>query len=125
MSRQLKVEGEAGRLLTIQKNAVRVAENIASYTNHKAGYFALVIKAEMVPPEWADAAFALDARRHDFGFGENAFSIWIFPVHMAARINAKFPMLIAALERQRQPIHNTVYRLGHAQRMPAGEMAYA
>jgi hypothetical protein len=124
MSRQLKVEGEQRRINTILKSAIKVAEEIYSFTNHREGYFALVIRSDMVPPEWADAAFALRARRHDAGYGENACSIWIFPVQLATRIYTKFPVLISALDHQRQPIAVPAYKLAQMRQAPAGGMAY-
>ena len=103
MSRQLKIDGEGKRIKTILANAQRVADRVLSYTNHSDGYFSLVIQAEMVPPDWADAAFALKARRIDDGYGETSFSIWIFPVKQASAINKKFDLLIRALAKQEAP----------------------
>jgi len=125
MSRQLKVEGEQGRINSILRSAVKVAEDIYSFTNHKDGYFALVIKSEVVPPDWADAAFKLRARRHDTGYGENAMSIWIFPVHMASDINSKFPILISALARQRPPLLAPAFSIVQSNRAPSSDMAFA
>jgi hypothetical protein len=100
MSRQLKVNGEGSRIRTILANCQRVADRVFSYTNHREGYFSLVIQTEMVPADWANAAFALKARRHDDGFGEKSFSVWIFPVAQAVAINRKFGILMRALSQQ-------------------------
>lgn len=114
MSRQLKVENEPALIQRIVQNCQRVAERVYTYTDHARGIFSLVIRSEVVPPDWAGAAFQMNGRRHDYGYGEESHSIWIFPVAQAQQINRRFPQLISGLTpHQPNAAHASVRMQGH------------
>jgi hypothetical protein len=123
MTRQLKVDGELDYLLTVIKRAVPVAEGVRTVSDHAGGYFTLLIKGQMVPDEWVTAAFALSARRHDFGNGREAFMAWVFPISAAPKINAKFPVLNAYLQANESVLTYNTNKPPASRKMPAGAFA--
>jgi hypothetical protein len=117
MSRQLKLDGEEDYIQVALQRAVLVAEGVKTATDHANGWFTMFIQGQTLPDEWLTAAFALSARRYDFGHGQNSYMAWIFPVSAAPKINAKFPILNAWIRSQTAVI--TVKR-SQPQRAPIG-----
>ena len=117
MSRQLKFDGEQDYVQIALRRAVLVAEGVKTATDHANGWFTMFIQGQTLPDDWLAAAFALSARRYDFGHGDTSYMAWIFPVSAAPKINAKFPILNAWIRSQTKVI--TINRPA-AQPIPAG-----